>query len=211
MSGQKPFYFPSPRAIDPRVAKALPGTLLIAYFPFMALAAANSGQPRESTQYVLKLGLMCFPILLQFGGNIYRKSSPRLSAGQLLFESRDMKYLLRFFGLIAFSTTAIHLFFITKLLSMVSLDPSNLGMMTLYLFQVGYWTLLINIWGLFVVWDLRRVNATEVTLPVSLLFLFMTSVLAGPATTLTVSWVWRDLILQKGRQKKTNKCGERTD
>lgn len=207
MSKTRSFYYPSPRAINISVAKALPKTLVIAYTPLMIQLATKIGQQQEQEAYIapwaLSLAHLSLPILLHIGKRFYKSASDQLSVGQLLFEARDMKHLSSFLTLILFFASSSHLILVCKYLGNLNFELSNLtGTPSFECVQFGCLALTVVTWCLFVVWDMRRVNLTKASMPVILLGLMVGSVFLGPAAVLAGLWRWREQALENGRQRR---------
>lgn len=180
--------------------------LLLAYSPFIVQTAINLGQqPGQVTYFstVFKLAHMGLPILVHFGKGFYKNSSVDLSVDQLLFGKRDMKYLSRFFSLILLVSSTAHLVVASKLVFQLTPDASRSVVgFAFELVQVGCLTLNVIVWCLFVVWDMRRVNLTEVSLSMAFFGACIDSLLLGPAAVLAILWRWREHALENGRKRK---------
>lgn len=208
MSGQQAFYHPSPRAIDPWAAKALPLTLLAAYIPIIAQGATMLGQKTGETVpvhagWILPAAHASIPLLLHAGKRFYQNGAPQLSVGQLLFGTRDLKYVSRFFGIMFLISSTAHLLLVSMILPELGSDTRSFMIApSLGLMQIGCLALTVMIWCTFVVWDMRRVNLTQASLSLTLLGTLIGSLILGPAAVLAGFWKWRETVLEKGRQRK---------
>jgi hypothetical protein len=111
ISKARPFHYPSPRAINLSVAKALPKSLIIAHTPLIIHFATKFSQQEQTdiTPLSLSLSHLALPILLQIGKRFYRDTSGQVTVGQILFETREMKHLSSFFTLVLLFASPSHL------------------------------------------------------------------------------------------------------
>lgn len=206
MSGQKPFYYPFPRAIN--AAKALPFTLVTAYTPIILWSATVLGRsPGETTTVHARLAIqlvhVSLPLLFHLGKCFYQSGAPQLSPVQILFGARDLKYVSRFFGIMFLVSSTAHLVLLSMVLPELSSGSRSLMIApSVELVQIGCLGLVITVWCTFTVWDMHRVNLTEATLPVTLFSALVGTVILGPAAVLAGLWRWREYVLEKGRQRK---------
>ncbi|KAJ5111143.1 hypothetical protein N7532_001678 [Penicillium argentinense] len=201
----KSFYFPFPRAIDHLVAKSLLASLFIAYIPaaLRVLPSLTQGErPDLSSNRILLASHLALPVLLHLGKRILGASSVKLSVGQRLFSSHDLKYLTRFYTLLFFLMSTAHLVLVSLAVPQVISDISALQIIGSWeLTQFACLALAIVAWCLFAVWEMRRVDLTEVSLLTTFVVSTLSSILIGPAAVLFALWGWREHVLEIGRQR----------
>lgn len=207
LSAAQEFYYPNPRAINPSTSAALPYAVLIAYAPLTMRAARTLLVKPDgdflSAGWDTNLAHLSFPFLVQGGKEFLASASEGLKLTQLQFETRDMNDLSRFYNVLFLFTSAAHLVllsqFIPNFVTIVIADLTfNLSSEWV---EIGSLTLAIVAWSLFTAWDMKRVNLTQISLPVVFLGSLVGSVLLGPATVLVGLWWWREYPLERGRHK----------
>ncbi|KAJ5116194.1 hypothetical protein N7456_000542 [Penicillium angulare] len=206
LSKNKPFYYPTPRALNPSVAKSLPVALSIIYasfFPFIVQLMGvklipEGGHINDASEWVLTAAR--FGLLIGIYGfrSFYKGTVKGLDVVQLHFQTRDLKSLRRFFGLSFFFSGIVHILLLRKFLTTQVLAD----MSTVELFQIVSLGTSIIFWCIFTVWDMRRVDLTNVSLLVTLLCAVTGSIVVGPAAVLAALWWWREAPLESGRHKK---------
>lgn len=205
LTKRRSFYHPSPRAINPWAAKALLVALLITYTPriFKILAPSSwsgrGGVPNSG--WSPSMVHVALPIILHIGKLFYKTGATKLTIGQLLYSTRDMKYISRFFGMILVLTSTAHLVLVSRLIS--SSDFTAFKAMTgpsLELVQLVSLTASVVAWCCFMIWDMRRVNLTTNSPLVMLFGSFIACILVGPAGVLAALWRWRERELEHGKR-----------
>lgn len=68
--------------------------------------------------------------------------------------------------------------------------------------QLALTGIAIILWLLFTVWDLRRVNATDVSWTRTVLYITLGAVLFGPASCLAATWCWKEVTLERSRTRE---------
>ncbi|KAJ5119894.1 hypothetical protein N7448_010563 [Penicillium atrosanguineum] len=208
MSGQQSFYYPSPRAIDPWAAKALPLGILAMYIPIMACGATILGQnPGETgpmcVERVIPVVHASLPLLLRLGKHFFQTDTEELSVGQLLFGARDLKYISRFFNIIIVVSSTSHVVLVSRLFPEAVSDIRSLTITpSVQLLQVGCLALVVVVWCTFTIWDMRRVNLTKISPLVTFFCALLGTFIFGPAAVLSGLWKWREGVLEMGRQRK---------
>ncbi|KAJ6111908.1 hypothetical protein N7523_007969 [Penicillium sp. IBT 18751x] len=208
MSGQHPFYYPSPRAINLWAAKALPLGILTIYIPIVAAGAAILGQnPRKKgsiggEQMILAVHAS-LPLLLHFGKHFFQFGAKELSISQMLFGARDTRYISRFFNIMILVSSTSHLVIVSLFFPRSVSDIRSLTITpSVQLVQVGCLTLAVVMWCTFTIWDMRRVNLTKASPSLTFISTLLASFIIGPAAVLSALWKWREAVLEEGRQRK---------
>lgn len=202
-SRSRPFYHPSPRAIDPWTAKALPLALLVAHILIIAqgtIILRNLPEEAASihSRWIMPTAHASLPLLVYVGKRLYQNGAPKLSVSQLLFGTRDLKYIKHFFSIMFLVSSTTHLLFVSMILPVFSFSMA----LSPGLIQIGRLSLVIVVWCTFVAWDMRRMNLIQVPLPFILLGILIDSFALGPAAALASFWKWRESVWEKGRQRK---------
>ncbi|CEJ57203.1 hypothetical protein PMG11_05904 [Penicillium brasilianum] len=202
---KRSFYHPFPRAINPWAAKALPVALLITYMPsiFQILVPSrwNGREYLPNSAWGHSMVHIALPITLHIGKLFYQTGATKLTVGQLLYSTRDMKYLSRFFGMILVLSSTAHLMLISRLISYADYAAFKaLKVPCLELVQLVSLTASIVAWCCFTIWDMRRVNLTTHSPLVVLFGSFIACILLGPGAVLAALWQWRDRELEHGRK-----------
>lgn len=197
LSQKEDFYYPAPRAINVWVAKTLPIGLLFAY---LATLIQSKIWPGDGETFLL-LTHTSLSTLLYFGKRLYSSPSAGKSTFQLLFANMDLKHLSRLFTAIFLFSSAAHLHCLAGILNHSGSDslPSGFGLTREWI-QLGCLTLAVIAWCSFVVWDMRRVNLTQISQSLAFLGAVAGSILLGPAAVLAALWKWRESALERGRQ-----------
>lgn len=206
VSRGRSFYYPLPRAIKPSMAKSLPIGLLVAYIPvlrkFMPLINQKETQSSIHNDWAILISHIGLPILLQIGSRIFKNPSAKLSVSQVHFQSRDLKYLTRFYGCLALLAATAHAIFMSQVFPRSIADFSFLRLTTSWeLVRLGCLSFVIMGWCLFTVWDMRRVSLTRTSLVGGFVIITTVVFLVGPAALLAGFWGWREHSLERGRRK----------
>lgn len=207
LTKRRSFYNPSPRAINPWAARALPVALLISYVPrifkILVLSSWSGPEYLPNSGWSLSMVHIALPIILHIGKLFYQTGATKLTVGQLLYSTRDMKYLSRFFGMILVLTSTAHLVLVSRLIS--SSDFTAFKAMTaplLELLQLVSLAVSVAAWCCFVIWDMRRVNLTTNSPLVMLFGSFVACILVGPGAVLASLWRWRERELESGKKPR---------
>jgi hypothetical protein len=143
------------------------------------------------------------PITLHIGKLFYQTGTTKLTVGQLLYSTRDMKYLSRFFGMILVLSSTAHLVLIRRLISYADFTTLKaVPAPSLELVQLVSLAASIVAWCCFTIWDMRRVNLTTNSPLVMLFGSFIACILLGPGAVLAALWRWRDRELEQGRKRE---------
>lgn len=207
LSGVQEFYYPTPRAINPSVSAAMPYALMIAYAPLSIRAVRTLLLKPEGDKITAgwdaNLAHLALPFLTQGGSELLSKASEGLKFIQIQFEGRDLNDIFRFYNCLFLYTSIAHIVLISQFIPQFMTVP--IADLTFNLssewVEIGSLTLAIVAWSVFTVWDMRRVNLTNVSLPLALLGSIVGSFLIGPAAVLTGLWWWREGPLERGRHK----------
>lgn len=205
LSGGRSFYHPSPRAINPRAAKALPMALLVAYTPSVlkfwhsSMSAPKAFVASGWNPYLMHIAL---PVTLHIGKLFYDKGASKLTVGQLLYSTRDLKYLTRFFGILLVLATIAHWMLLSRLISYSgSTAFETVARPSTELVQLASLAISVLTWCCFMTWDMRRVNLTTRS-PLAMFFCSSIGcIIFGPAAVLTALWQWREIKLENGRKR----------
>lgn len=206
ISKTRSFYYPSPRAINPSAAKALLPALIFALVaPFARFATLHTQQKKLEFDldpaFNLHLAYISLPILVKFGERLNAKVSIHLPVGELLFGTRDMKHLSRFFTFLFIFTSTAHLICVSKLLFEVYDDIGEQSSTSHSDWtRLGSLSIAVVSWCSFVVWDMRRVNLCKLSMPVAIICFMIGCVVLGPGAVLAILWRWRDQALENGRR-----------
>ncbi|KAJ6157499.1 hypothetical protein N7470_005091 [Penicillium chermesinum] len=205
LSAVQEFYYPSPRAISPSTAAALPYALLVSYGPLMARALWTLLTKPEgdgiSNGWDTNLSHLSFPFLVNGIGDMMMGDPLKIS--QLQFDFRDMDCLSQFYNVLFLAASAGHVMLISQFIPYITTVPIadlSLSLCAEWV-EIGCLTLAVVAWSLFTVWDMQRVNLTQVSLLKAFLGAVVGSVLIGPAAVLTGLWWWRKYPLERGRNK----------
>ncbi|KAJ5377440.1 uncharacterized protein N7496_004849 [Penicillium cataractarum] len=204
LTGRRSFYHPSPRGINPWAARALPVALLT-YTPciFKILVPSSwsgrGGLPNSG--WSPSMVYIALPIILHIGKLFYQTGATKLTVGQLLYSTRDMKYLSRFFGIILVLSSTAHLVLVGRLISYS--DSTAFKAMTVpsvELVQLVSLAISVVAWCCFMIWDMGRVNLTTKSPLVMLFGSFIACILVGPGAVLAALWRWRECELEHGKK-----------
>lgn len=208
MSGQQPFYYPAPRAINLSAAKALPLGIFAIYIPstacFATILGHNPGETRPfRVEQVIPVVYASFPVLLHFGKHFFQAGAKELSFGQMLFGARDLKYISRFFSIIFLVSSTSHMVLVSRFSPEIVSDIRTLTTTpSAQLVQVGCLALVVVVWCTFTIWDMRRVNLTKISPLIMFFGALLGSFIIGPAAVLSGLWKWREGVLEMGRQRQ---------
>lgn len=221
LSGGQPFYYPSPRAVNPSNASALPPAFLVAYAPLAIIIATSlSGNFKASPSLLVWapfISHISLPFLVKYGAKFFKSASEGLHIYQLQYVTRDMKYLSRYYGLVFFLTSTAHAALLSHWLlphcSTFSFDVAALTSAnwdriwepvfktSSELVQIGSLAVMIIAWTAFTVWDMHRVNLTHLHWFLAFVLATIVSVFLGPAAVLAALWWWRETSLENGRKR----------
>ncbi|KAJ6117373.1 hypothetical protein N7512_007098 [Penicillium capsulatum] len=191
------FYYPSPRAINLWVAKALPIIFLLAFLATFIQSMIWPGDP-----VILCLVHISLPVLIHWGKRFYASASAGKPTFQLAFTDMDMKDLSRLFTTIFLFSSAAHLHFVAGILRQSASDLARSRItLTPEWIQLVCLALAITTWCSFVVWDMRRVNLTQTSTSLVFLGAALGCILLGPAAMLAALWRWREPALERGRRR----------
>lgn len=130
------------------------------------------------------------------------KSSSNMKLGEILYNTRDMPHLSRFYGLIVFLASTVHVVIASQVLSQLRMDELSLPMISSGAVQLACLTLAIATWCLFTVWDLHRVNVIRTSALPATALCILGVVLLGPGATVIGLWGWREYALEASRLRK---------
>jgi hypothetical protein len=160
----------------------------------------------EWNRYLRHIAL---PITLHIGKLFYRTGTTKLTVGQLLYSTRDVKYLARFFGMLLVLATTAHWVLFIRLI--YHSGPAAFKVMTApssELVQLASLIVSVLAWCCFTIWDMRRVNLTTRSPLVMFFCGSIGCIFIGPAAVLAGLWQWRERELENGRTRVLEK--ERT-
>lgn len=202
------FYYPSPRAVDMGVAKAIMPAYCAVY------GSAYLYTWRFSTSFPTRLWQVAhilFPVSIALFKRIRTKSSsPAAKAEMQLFGDRDIGLLASFQRLSSFFPSL----FSTVMASIFL--PHNPSFGSMYYngkafgdaAKIMSMNASIVIIMLFALWDLRRVRATDLGFVRGAVLILLLSLALTPAGALQQLWVYRETKWQQGRQR-INKSDDR--
>jgi hypothetical protein len=203
------FYYPSPRAIQPCVARALPIALIATYAIPTIQATQSFREMRTGSFNVTSLvaswetAHLCFPLTLLLCSKVVKMSS--VSSGpEAFYSSIDMPYRSWFHSLVFTITSTMHLSLISTLLAQLQFYTDNFYefFVSLDMIRTLVLSLIIAAWCVFTVWDLQRVNVTDVTLRKAVVAVITGCLVFGPAGTMTLTWDWRETQIQRARARQ---------
>lgn len=216
MSAAQSFYYPNPRALNPSVAESLAPAFLFAYLSVLLNVVGGPFLSSETIQKSDGWGLLVshlgFLFVLRCGAWGNKRLSEGLTMSQLQFEARDMKGLSRFYGLVFFVTSVSHVVLIGESLwgrPLIDLWAPDL-LLSFQSTKMVSFTLSIAVWCLFTVWDMRRVNLTQISLAYAMFIAVTGSIFIGPAAVLAGLWWWREGVLENGRQRNQEGINKKT-
>lgn len=207
LSQHREFYYPTPRTIELPVAKALPIALVLTYTAAICASVRGLGRiPTFGFESALwQTAHVGLPVLVSVVKESFKGSMNIPTGVKLVWGDTDIPYLSRFQGLILFISSTTHVLFVA---SCVRLELGSRGTGLVYclagdVMQFTLVGLAIILWLLFTVWDLRRVNATDVSWIRTVLNITLGTVLFGPASCLAATWCWREVTLERSRTRET--------
>lgn len=206
LSNHREFYYPTPRTIELPVAKALPIALVLTYTAAICVSVRGFGRiPTIGFEPTLwQTAHVGLPVVVSVVKETFKGSMNIPTGVKSVWGDADIPYLSRFQGLILFISSTAHVLF---MVSCVRLELGSRGTGLVYcsagdVMQFALVGLAIILWLFFTVWDLRRVNATDVSWTRAVLYIALGTVLFGPASCLAATWCWREVTLERSRTRE---------
>lgn len=207
LSHQSQFYYPAPRTIELPVAKALPIALVLIYTAAICASVRGFGRiPTISFEPVLwqtaHVGLRVVASVVK---DIFKGSMDIPTGVNSIWGDADIPYISRFQGLIFFISSTTHVLFMASCVRL-KLGSRGTGFVYCSAGDVMHFVLVglaIILWLLFTVWDLGRVNATDISWARTVLYITLGTALFGPAGCLAATWSWREVTLERSRTRES--------
>ncbi|KAL3471107.1 hypothetical protein BJX99DRAFT_238199 [Aspergillus californicus] len=202
------FYYPWPRAIPPGGAQAVAHAFILSSCAQPILVNIHSYVPLLRVDS-FTLSLLIVPLLSTvFDYALVRLYGPRWEP-VFQWGSFDMTYTTRLFASGFVIPGISHAFFISRyLLPAIRASPSEL--LTQDALNFGVFSLLIAVWIVFTVWDLHRVNITNLSLAKTAVFAILGVALTGPGASIIATWWWRERVWENARQRQSRTCEDKT-
>lgn len=196
LSHQSQFYYPAPRTIELPVAKALPIALVIIYTAAICASVRGFGRiPTIGFEPVLwQTAHVGLPVVVSVVKDIFKGSMDIPTGVKSIFQ-----------GLIFFISSTTRVLFMASCVRL-KLGSRATGFVYCSAGDVMHFVLVglaIILWLLFTVWDLGRVNATDVSWARTVLYITLGTALFGPAGCLAATWCWREVTLERPRTRET--------
>ncbi|KAJ5235713.1 uncharacterized protein N7469_004881 [Penicillium citrinum] len=203
-TGTKSYYYPCPRSIDLAAAQAFVFAYLVNYIPPIVCTFACSTFP----SLLWSISHATLPLAIRpLAKWIARRSTGSIRGPAILWGDQDMKYTTRFFSLMSMFSLVGYLFSNplkgqsgAKLLPLYllvvqggSLDPSEVRILLLDLIMMAFLC--------FIIWDTRRINASNAGLS-TILLTISNALLFGPAVALANLWSTRETEWEASRQRQ---------
>ncbi|KAI9928584.1 hypothetical protein ASPWEDRAFT_180185 [Aspergillus wentii DTO 134E9] len=202
-SHSRGFYYPHPRTINLGAAKSLSTGLLVAYIlPILHTITGLKHFVSDISGWMIPVAHLILPVLLFLGERSFMKSSSNMKLAEILYNTRDMPHLSRFYALIVFLASTVHVVIASQVLSQLRMDELSLPMISSGAVQLACLTLAIATWCLFTVWDLHRVNVIRTSALPATALCILGVVLLGPGATVIGLWGWREYALEASRLRK---------
>lgn len=200
------FYYPSPRVIRPTVARSLPIAFIVTYaIPIIGTVQTLRGISAASLNINVLLASwqiahLCFPVTLFICSKVVEIASDSL-VPEAFYSTIDIRYQSWFHILIFLVTSTTHLSLFSAYISQFRRGNVHELLVSLDIIRTLLLSLTIAAWCVFTIWDLHRVNITDVTVGWAVFAVLMGSVIFGPAATLTLMWDWRESHIEKARAR----------
>lgn len=162
---------------------------------------------------------LSLPFLVRFGTSFFKSASEGLHIHQLQYQTRDMKDLSRYSGLVFLLTSTLHVILIGSwILPNIASESSGVQALASVdwlrllkpLFETSFESVqvislaaIIIAWTTFTVWDMHRVNITQAHWAFAFVSAIVGSIVFGPAAILAALWWWREDPLESGRKRLT--------
>ncbi|KAL2846194.1 hypothetical protein BJY01DRAFT_175948 [Aspergillus pseudoustus] len=194
------FYHPWPRVIPQAAADALPIAVPVALWGTFMLKQLPSFGPsflqldsRASSSLVLCL----LTSLLSY---FFKRSGGPSWVPSIQWGSSDIKPISRFFSLVFVDVGFCHMGFVKDNL-IPALRDASAGHLTDEVLRFETLLLVMVLWLLFTVWDLRRVNVVDWSLSRAALYIFAGFAFVGPGATLVAAWWVREKVWERSRHR----------
>ncbi|KAL2867613.1 FAD-dependent oxidoreductase [Aspergillus lucknowensis] len=204
-SRSKGFYYPFPRAVPPAAAQALPIALamslcspaILTNLPVPLPAVIYHFDARSTAHFIL-------PVVTSLLKYQLTRSAAHFSELLVRWTNFDLSYINGYFFFVILDSGTTHLLFMTKSL-IPAITARRLLPVTAEIISFGTLTLLIALWLLFTLWDLRRVNIVSMSFGRGTLYILLGLVLIGPGATLMAAWWLRERAWERARQRVSDK------
>lgn len=207
-SRQQAFYYPSPRTVTIDVAKALPVALVLTFS--IAILSKPAGPLTEGSAALSIMGFefkpwsaahVIFPVAVVFAKKAFQKLTRLQGGPESMWGNADIPYISLFQALIFLVTSSAHVVFMTNAVASGGRTSLLAFTTTEHFVQFASFGIAMIVWMFFTVWDLRRVNVTNIRWRIAALYITLGSILFGPAGCLAAFWYWREVTLESSRTR----------
>ncbi|KAF7503251.1 hypothetical protein GJ744_004042 [Endocarpon pusillum] len=184
------YYFMPRTMTDVGVARCLcPALFLVYIVPAVHFLAYPQSSEREQQQ-TWNIAHCALPLVSYMGSKLLRVITDLPSGIDAVFSDVDVPYQKSFQMTILLGSSVVHVFAALRHaaeLFQVGTDLTTLAVVK----DLSSLSAVIVVWCLFIAWDLKRVNAVDVSFPQSCVYILAMTMLCGPAATLAGTMSWR--------------------
>lgn len=179
---------------DLGAAKALQTALFLVYMIPIYCSLADA----ESADRSWKFSHCALPVVAYVCGKILKIVATIASGVDVIFSDVDIPYQKSFYHTILLATGALHVVFA------FSYGPKLLDARVLLFAwpvvrSLSSLAAVTTTWCFYTAWDLQRVNAIDTSVVHIWAWILLSTVICGPAGTLTGTWMWRATQLAKAK------------